>query len=397
MIEEGSRDYENMAKLIYVLNKNKTHFTRFPLITRVSPKKQELLKCIIGIGCLLFMTEINISLHKEARKALQNFMTDGEYLKPEVLADGFLRIVDMIADYHEEGISLSPDVLLIQDNAFLLTFPCLCYQTGSTPFTAESFAKIVKMCAPLAVDGWTIFIYIEDEQTLKYGIVTSKVSTMSIPLNIQATEMVTDENKVFYARNLGNKKVELCSLNQKCTINLNLVDTAVPLQETVSQMVDIILEKVEVENKECGKKYFTEMLLHAMDAGHGNLIAVIDSNVDIKATFGELLHGGAIVSPKIELFKMLIDSQSINSDEYTNRLNRLTSVTTSMLNFDGITFFDNNGCVVAYHYIVNNDKVQGNVPVGGSRTRAFNALAGFDFVKACLMKSQDGRILFENK
>lgn len=52
------------------------------------------------------MTEINLSLHKEASIALRNFMVDGGYLKPDVLADGFLRVVDMIADYHEEGVSL---------------------------------------------------------------------------------------------------------------------------------------------------------------------------------------------------------------------------------------------------------------------------------------------------
>lgn len=343
------------------------------------------------------MTEINLSLHKEASIALRNFMVDGGYLKPDVLADGFLRVVDMIADYHEEGVSLSPDILLIQDKSFLSTFPCICYQTDSIAFTSESFAKIVKMCAPIAVDGWAIFIQIEDEDSLKYGIVTSKVSTMSIPLYVQATEMVSEVSKVFYARNLGNKKVELCSLSRKCTINLNLLDTEVPLQETVSQLIDVILEKVDSKQKDCGKRYFSEMLLHAMDVGHGNLIAVIDSDVDIKDTFGDLLHGGAIVTPKIELFNKLIESQSTNTDECTNMLNRLTTATISMLNFDGITFFDNNGCVTAYHYIVNNDKVPNNAAVGGSRTRAFNALAGFDFIKACLMKSQDGRILFDKK
>lgn len=343
------------------------------------------------------MTETNISLHKEASKALKNFMTDGGYLKPEVLADGFLRVVDMIADYHEEGVSLSPDVLLIQDKSFLTTFPCIYYQTDTIGFTSESFAKIIKMCAPLAVDGWVIFIQIESDDILRYGIVTSKVSTMSIPLYVQATEMVTDESKVFYARNLGNKRVELCSLSSKCTINLNLVDTEVSLEDTVSLLVDTILEKVEPKQKECGKRYFTEVLLHAMDVGHGNLIAVIDSDADIKDTFGDLLHGGAILTPKIKLLKMLIDSQNTDSDEFTNRLNCLTSATTSMLNFDGITFFDNNGCVVAYHYIVNNDKAGKKAAVGGSRTRAFNALAEFDFIKACLMKSQDGRILFDKK
>lgn len=68
-----------------------------------------------------------------------------------------------------------------------------------------------------------------------------------------------------------------------------------------------------------------------------------------------------------------------------------------MLNFDGITIFNSNGCVIGYHFIVDNSTVADKTIVGGARTRAFEALTQTNGIIACLMKSQDGNIKYFEK
>lgn len=68
-----------------------------------------------------------------------------------------------------------------------------------------------------------------------------------------------------------------------------------------------------------------------------------------------------------------------------------------MLNFDGITLFSTTGTILGYHFIVDN-KIDGeNQIVGGSRSRAFEALTHINGISACFMKSQDGNVKYFQK
>ena len=141
--------------------------------------------------------------------------------------------------------------------------------------------------------------------------------------------------------------------------------------------------------------YIKDMLIAALNHGHGNLIAVVD-DIDLIKSEGHL-QNGFFLSEAIDFTKLLFDNYKLKSDQTATTLNVFTQLVVSMLNFDGITLFNSTGCVVGYHFIVDNNVAKGKAIVGGARTKAFEALKQTNGILACLMKSQDGIIKYFEK
>lgn len=122
------------------------------------------------------------------------------------------------------------------------------------------------------------------------------------------------------------------------------------------------------------------MLISALNHGHGNLIAVTDNIEQLKAE--KHLHGGIYLQEEIDLAKLLIDNNQEKTDRTATTLNAFTQLVISMLNFDGITLFSTTGTILGYHFIVDNKIDGGNQIVGGSRSRAFEALTHINGISA---------------
>ena len=200
-----------------------------------------------------------------------------------------------------------------------------------------------------------------------------------------------------YIRNIGNKVVELNSISNHCVIALNLNSYETKMEEELEKLANVILKDIakDFPIKEASITYIKDMFIEALNHGHGNLIAVTDNIEQIKAE--EHLRGGIFLSDKIDFIKLLFDNIQQKSDQTATTLNAFTQLAISMLNFDGITIFNSNGCVVGYHFIVDNSAVVDKTIVGGARTRAFEALTQTNGIIACLMKSQDGNIKYFEK
>lgn len=255
----------------------------------------------------------------------------------------------------------------------------------------------VKMCAPLAENGWNMYLLLLDESHLQYGIVNVALTQMSVSLFNQVIETPQELAVCAYIRNIGNKVVELNSISNHCVIALNLNSYETKMEEELEKLANVILKDIakDFPIKEASITYIKDMFIEALNHGHGNLIAVTDNIEQIKAE--EHLRGGIFLSDKIDFIKLLFDNIQQKSDQTATTLNAFTQLAISMLNFDGITIFNSNGCVVGYHFIVDNSAVVDKTIVGGARTRAFEALTQTNGIIACLMKSQDGNIKYFEK
>lgn len=196
---------------------------------------------------------------------------------------------------------------------------------------------------------------------------------------------------------IGNKVVELNSISNHCVIALSLNNYDVKMEDEIQKLTDIILEDVEpsypIRNETA--TYIKDMFIDALNHGHGNLIAV-SNNVEQLQKDGHL-KGGIYLPDEIDFTNLLADNHKQRTDQTATTLNAFTQLTISMLNFDGITLFNTKGCVVGYHFIVDNKLEAEKSIVGGSRTRAFEALTQTNCISACLMKSQDGNIKYFKK
>lgn len=344
------------------------------------------------------MTETNVSLYKETLSNVEAFLKSLNFSVSQLICEGLVTVVNMISDCHEEGAALNPDILLISKDSFFQTLPCQHHiELCTEEINEKSFSMAVKMCAPLAENGWNMYLLLLDESHLQYGIVNVALTQMSVSLFNQVIETPQELAVCAYIRNIGNKVVELNSISNHCVIALNLNSYETKMEEELEKLANVILKDIakDFPIKEASITYIKDMFIEALNHGHGNLIAVTDNIEQIKAE--EHLRGGIFLSDKIDFIKLLFDNIQQKSDQTATTLNAFTQLAISMLNFDGITIFNSNGCVVGYHFIVDNSAVVDKTIVGGARTRAFEALTQTNGIIACLMKSQDGNIKYFEK
>lgn len=228
------------------------------------------------------MTETNVSLYKESLRNIEIFLKSLNFPASQIICEGLVAVVNLISDYHEEGVALSPDILLINNNLFFQTLP---YQHHIILQTEEihndSFSMAVKMCAPLAENGWKMFLQLIDESHLQYGIVNVSLTQMSVSLLNQVIETPQELAICAYIKKIGNKVVELNSISNHCVIALSLNNYDVKMEDEIQKLTDIILEDVEpsypIRNETA--TYIKDMFIDALNHGHGNLIAV-SNNVE---------------------------------------------------------------------------------------------------------------------
>lgn len=320
------------------------------------------------------------------------------YPSSDQMVLGILDIINMISDYREEGMPLYPEVIVLNSIDYLKALPCLTIKVAKKTLESHDFSRCIKMCAPLAVNGWHIYIVVDEKKNeIEYGILTTERFALSLSLFEQTIVTGTPELNCLYLRNVGNKVVEVCNVQNCLVISLSLTEEENQLGESIQSLVDIVLSKDQDDLRET--RNFLEKLIHrALNEGHGNLIAVVhDDNAVIEAAM-KSLKGGIYLDTPIDFKELAEEYKSSFSEEASIKLNSYASLVRSMLNFDGITLFTDEGKVLGYHFIIDNDSVQDKNGIqGGSRTRAYYALHNSEFVKACFMRSQDGRVLFDSK
>ena len=342
------------------------------------------------------MIEKPVSTRTEIRNLITELVKGIGYPCFNEVIDGLLDVINKLADYHEEGQALYPEVLVVKDLSYFKTFVNRRVKLVEKQLSRADFSQCVKMCAPLAVDGWNIYLALLDDNKIEYGLLTSEMTTLSLDLYEQTMNNGVPEIDAIYLRNAGNKVVEVRTVQTKLLVYLNLNEVNDSLDQTVDQLVQTILPE-GIDNHVEKSNYLKKVIRQALNEGHGNLIAVAESNPDVIKSVIENFHGGITLDSPIDLSQLASDCLVQHTEEASLTLNSYASLLQSMLNFDGITLFSNDGKIIGYHYIVNNDKVAEENIEGGARTRAFSALCSIEGLKACFMKSQDGRIKFKRK
>lgn len=342
------------------------------------------------------MTEKHITSRTEIGDQITELVKSINYPCSNEVINGLMDIIDKLADYHEEGQALYPEVLIVKDLSYFNTFVNHRVKLVEKKLSRADFSQCIKMCAPLAVDGWNIYLALLEDNKIEYGLVTSEITALSLNLYEQTMNMEVPEINAIYFRNAGNKVVEVRTVQTKVLVYLNLNEGGDSLDQTVDQLVQTILPE-KIDNYLGKINYLKKVIRQALNEGHGNLIAVAESNPEVIRSVIENFHGGITLETPIDLSQLTSDCLVLHTEEASLTLNLYASLLQSMLNFDGITLFSNDGKIIGYHYIVNNNVVAEESIEGGARTRAFSALCSINGLKTCFMKSQDGRIKFKRK
>jgi len=127
-------------------------------------------------------TDSFLSLRKSLRGAVDDLL-DAEAMACLKTQDGLVSIVEALARYREEGRELFPELYVIDDlPAVLRALPGSQHvPIGNGPRDAATMAKALKQCAPLAQDGWVVYIHREPDR-FSFGLMRSGIHALSVPI-----------------------------------------------------------------------------------------------------------------------------------------------------------------------------------------------------------------------
>lgn len=297
-----------------------------------------------------------------------------------------VELIVMLARYREEGVSLFPKVYLTNNKhtlkAMLPNGEILKIGTAATDISGIKNA--VKKCAPLAINGW--LIYIEASQNcLEYGVFKGSGN----PISVLVDDVLMTESQdliVVKASQITDDCVEIRSNHgglHYIFLNHRSEDSPPPLQY-LEQLISSITEKTHEDDKESIVSFLKRLFVSALRESHGCIIAV--TNMSNPPKF--LSQDGVVLEEPIDfsdlvhkLRKEQIDSSFLDSKGHLLK---------GMLNSDGIIIFDDKARLLGYNCFVKVNNKE-NI-IGGARKRAFASLK----VKigrglsAVFMQSQDG-------
>lgn len=336
-----------------------------------------------------------ISLKDTVSSNIGDFLLHLDFRTRQIDAfkNGVVEVLNLLSDYYEEGTHLYPEVLFIDDMAFFKVVNKDYHVFYEGPMAESEIPRAVKVCAPLAVDGWSIFICVShNTDVVVWGIVSIEKDVSSLTLYQEVLGMEEFPYKYFFLRNIGVKMVAIkSSIQPDMIVSLSLHEISDMIENKVREFSEIVAQSCDGNKNEVSTA-IEKTIDRAFKTGHGNLLAVLDPRSLEEAK--EVFANGVFTS--ISIARMIEEkdtAQSTSDKVYAgNTLRMNLSLIVSMLNSDGITLFTTDGRVVGFHLIVDNSLANETPLVGGSRTKAFCALNSIAFIKAVLMRRQEGDI-----
>lgn len=333
------------------------------------------------------------SLRENILNSVKEFLFDENFKPNSKLEEGILNIINLISDYKEEGEILFPEVIVTNDLGIFDTVSNKEIVIRENELSVKEFNNVIKLCAPLALGSWVIFIEVKDNR-MKYGLVDAELIETSPSIyeqTVGSLRVQSDTMTIAYIRNIGSKTVEITGLKKCLNISLELSDKQQSANNEILEISKAITKKCDLEFQQQTTTFIDKTINQAIKQGHGNLIGVIDNSEGAITKLKEKLKDGVYLDKPIDIADYITYTEREKTNESSVTLKAYASVMISMLNHDGITLISDNGKVIGYHMFIESiPNKDGEQPIGGARTRAFESMKNSKLFDACFYKSQDG-------
>ncbi|UAY52736.1 hypothetical protein [Ferruginibacter albus] len=333
------------------------------------------------------------SLRSHVLESIKKFLAEEKFQQDEITALGILEVINLISDYHEEGIALFPEVIITNSLDFFRTISNKRLPISEGILNVNEFKKVIKLCAPLAIDSWVIFIEISNGK-INYGLVSAEITETSLSLYNQTVgdlKVNYKDSTIAYLKNIGQKTVELCGLKNKLIVSLTL-NSPTEVTNEITTLSKAISQKCEETYNQQISSFFEKTIAEALRIGHGNLIAVIDESGDSIAKLIAQETNCIHLPLPIDFEQLIIGAEIGKSNEASVSLKSYSSILKAMMNHDGITVFTNKGKLIAYRLLINAYEKGGQEISGATRSKAFLSMQNSNLFLSCFFKSQDGNM-----
>lgn len=309
--------------------------------------------------------------------------------------------------YEEEGVVLNPKVVLCSSaERFIRALPGGRYvQVGQDSFNVDSGKQVLKQCANLSVDGWSILIERNSSGSkIRYGV----ISYLKSPTSLNLADMVSIDP----ASSSGESDFAILveRIDPKTVLLSGARGNRLRVAFSTTRIIDQESASIDRFSKLCSKNadkndfasYLSRTLFRILNDSHGTILVCQTGGRPITKIKG--MKDAIVLSPPLDLFSVYSAYRSTGSADSILELQRTEALVGGIIRSDGIVVFDDFGRVTAYRvFFQERAKATGlrgtpkSAPIGGARRRAFEglkALVGSEL--ACsLFRSQDGLTVFQ--
>lgn len=325
---------------------------------------------------------------------LSDFLADAGMSCPQT-QEALIEMVVALADLREEGAQLFPQVLICDDRETVLRNlqGIGALELGCGQRNVATVARALKKCAPLAINGWAVWIS-RAADSFAYGVF--RRASNPTALDLRETLLNTDSDPSLHAllvAQVGPGRVELVSVGKpSLEIHLSGKRSSADVQGAQEQVVRWWTQDISDEHLKSSFGSFGGTLLRdLLRKGHGALIAVAPAGTDVAQFAKDCIPLGEPVD-----LAGLVDAHAREaSSEALAELRDFSDLLAGMLGSDGITLLDTAGRILAFNWFVKAEASEDDSAgeQGGARHRAFAALSRMvreGTLRGVFIRSSDG-------
>ena len=311
----------------------------------------------------------------DAKNKIVDFLAENFPNFPVKMQNRFLNFFPKMVNYEEEGVMYRPHILFTNNiDRVMRSLPSPSRIELFTDENENMFASRLKALVPFTQHDWCIYISMNDEG-VSYGIFRNINSIKEEGLDdiiFKSPYLKDRDDKIFgiyaYAENswaVTMKSLKGNEMNINFALDIKVVSN---WDKEINEFVEATFSKLKASSKKHTevKTLFKNIFKNVLRNIHGTMCLVVDKDYPTSEHRDDFLDDGIWLKEPISFSKLFIQGQH-NAEP---KLNAITAVFMSMLDFDGITIVDNAGNILAYNVFVEaNMRVAGNI-MGGARKRA---------------------------
>jgi hypothetical protein len=307
-----------------------------------------------------------------------------------------VEILRMLEDCREEGRALYPEILLTTrlDDCLKPIHPVQLVMCGDSTDRPGRFRRAIKRCAAVATEPWVIVLEVSNEK-LRYGVATTNVraDAESLYESVFDFAATAEELPLMFLRRHGTRAVLLRTVKEERVVSLTLSDELLKAADDISGFARIAAARTNEANRTNSERVIQRLLEQACREGHGFISCAIEGFPESVAECRKSFSDGAWLEPAIDLSAAVPDELNTAATlENDSALRARINLARQMVEVDLMTIFSTDGKLLGYNIHIPSPKSGG--VAGGARTRAYNAIKEFTFIKAIFMCSQDGQTTF---
>lgn len=344
------------------------------------------------------MHTTSVNLRSQLKQAIADFLKREDMCCPHT-EEGLIELVVALSHYTEEGARLFPQVVLCDDLTTTLgLLQCSDPLTiGIGPRDDSAIKSALKRCAPLAQDGWVIYILRLPEK-FEYGVFRSPPSPTALDIQDTVRELghQTGDMHIIVMSQLAEQVVELVGAASGAVhVYLSAIpDTTESPQHALESLVSACCVDVPPAKREQVHSFLRSSLSVGVRRCHGTLIGVLPENHEPAS-----ITTDGIVFKSAILLSVLVQEHELHRTDHTlAALTAYSSLLTGMLCSDGVVLLGSSATLIGYNLFVKPLEKYDNGTarvVGGARRRAFRKLCSCvdeGQLRGCFFRSSDGAL-----